>query len=47
MNIDEARHKLEELTNAINHHNHLYYDLSAPVISDYEFDILLQQLIAL
>jgi DNA ligase (NAD+) len=47
MNIDEARHKLEKLTEEINHHNHLYYDLSAPVISDYEFDNLLQQLIAL
>jgi DNA ligase (NAD+) len=47
MNIDEARQKVDELTNAINHHNHLYYDLSAPEISDYEFDLLLQQLIAL
>jgi DNA ligase (NAD+) len=47
MNIDEARHKAEELTNAINHHNHLYYDKSAPQISDYEFDLLLQQLIAI
>jgi len=47
MNIDEARLKAEELTNAINHHNHLYYDKSAPQISDYEFDLLLQQLIAI
>jgi DNA ligase (NAD+) len=47
MNIDEAHQKVIELTNAINNHNHLYYDLSAPQISDYEFDLLLQQLIAL
>ena len=47
MNIDEARLKVEELTKAINHHNHLYYDQSAPLISDFEFDTLLQQLIAI
>jgi len=47
MNIDGARQKVKELTDIINHHNHLYYDLSAPQISDYEFDLLLQQLIAL
>jgi DNA ligase (NAD+) len=47
MTIEEARLKVEELTNIVNHHNHLYYDLSAPLISDYEFDILLRQLITL
>lgn len=47
MNREEASRKVDELTKAINHHNHLYYDLSAPVVSDYEFDQLLQQLMAL
>ena len=47
MNREEAGRKVDELTKAINHHNNLYYDLAAPVISDYEFDQLLQQLIAL
>jgi DNA ligase (NAD+) len=47
MNREEASRKVDELTTAINHHNHLYYDLSAPLISDYEFDQLLQQLIVL
>ena len=47
MNREEASHKVDKLTSAINHHNHLYYDLSVPLISDYEFDQLLQQLIVL
>lgn len=47
MNREEASREIDELTKAINHHNRLYYDLSAPSISDYEFDLLLQQLIAL
>ena len=47
MTREEGSQKIDELTKAINHHNRLYYDLSAPSISDYEFDQLLQQLIAL
>ncbi len=47
MNMEEASRKVDELTKVINHYNHLYYDLAAPVISDYEFDQLLQQLIAI
>jgi len=47
MKREEASHLVKELTKAIHHHNHLYYDLSEPLISDYEFDKLLEQLIAL
>ena len=47
MNREEAIQKVDELTREINHHNQLYYAQSAPTISDYEFDQLLQQLIAL
>lgn len=47
MTREEGSQKIDELTKAINHHNNLYYDLSAPSISDYEFDQLLHQLIAL
>lgn len=44
MNRDEARKEIERLTKELNHHNHLYYVLSAPEISDYDFDMLLKQL---
>lgn len=36
-----------QLRHEINHHNHLYYVEAAPVISDREFDRLLQELIDL
>ena len=36
-----------ELRKEIDHHNHLYYVEAAPVISDREFDRLLQELIDL
>ncbi|MAO32492.1 MAG: DNA ligase (NAD(+)) LigA [Crocinitomicaceae bacterium] len=47
MNIEDAKLKLDQLTKEINHHNNLYYISSAPVISDYEFDQLLNELSAL
>lgn len=40
---DEIRALIEE----INHHNHNYYVLDAPTISDYDFDQLLNRLIEL
>jgi DNA ligase (NAD+) len=43
----EAARKIDELTKQINHHNHLYYQESKQEISDYEFDLLLQELIQL
>jgi DNA ligase (NAD+) len=36
--------RIAELTAQLHHHNHLYYVLSQPEISDYEFDILLVEL---
>lgn len=33
-----------ELESAVRQHNHLYWDLAAPVISDYDFDRLVQEL---
>jgi len=41
------RTRISELTAALNEHNHRYYVLNAPVISDYEFDQLLKELEAL
>jgi DNA ligase (NAD+) len=47
MNREEAKKRIEQLITEINVHNHKYYDLSAPTITDYEFDRLLDELILL
>ncbi len=47
MKLDEAKNKIKELTDQVNHHNDLYYQKNKPEISDYEFDQLLDQLIKL
>ncbi len=44
MNADNPLQQIIGLTRLINEHNHRYYVLSAPVISDQEFDTLLRQL---
>lgn len=47
MTEDEARKRIGALTEQINQHNYLYYVRDKPIISDYEFDQLLQTLIRL
>jgi len=47
MNREETRLRIGQLTSEINLHNHNYYDLSSPTISDFEFDQLLEELIRL
>lgn len=47
MKAEEAKKKIQELTDQVNHHNDLYYQKSKPEISDYEFDQLLEELIKL
>jgi len=44
MTKEEAKTKIEALTEALNHHNYLYYQKSEPVISDFEFDQRLKEL---
>ncbi len=44
MKLAEARNRAEELRKIIDEHNHRYYVLNQPVISDFEFDILLSEL---
>lgn len=44
MREDEARAELERLRREIRHHDHLYYVLDAPEISDEEYDGLLRRL---
>ena len=47
MNKEEAKNRILELTSLIQEHNYNYYILSNPIIKDYEFDMLLQELINL
>lgn len=47
MNKEEAKIKITGLVNELNHHNYRYYVLAQPTITDYEFDMLLEQLAAL
>ncbi len=41
------KHKIEQLRMELNRHNHLYYVLDQPEISDFEFDSLMNNLINL
>jgi DNA ligase (NAD+) len=47
MNKEQVKKRIEELSREIDEHNHRYYILSEPEISDYEFDMLLEELIRL
>ncbi|GAB4239337.1 MAG: NAD-dependent DNA ligase LigA [Ekhidna sp.] len=47
MTKEDAKKTIESLTEELNHHNFLYYQKSAPIISDYEFDQKLKELEAL
>jgi DNA ligase (NAD+) len=47
MTVEEAKARIEELTKVINDHNHRYYVLSNPTISDFDFDRLLDELVRL
>ena len=44
MNIAQAKKRIEELRKTIAYHNKKYYDDDAPVISDFEYDILNNEL---
>lgn len=41
---DAIKARIDQLTEELNAHNHRYYVLAAPIISDYEFDMLLKEL---
>ncbi len=47
MNKEKAKIKIGKLSEEIEKHNYNYYVLSNPVISDYDFDLLLEELIDL
>ena len=47
MNKEEAKTRISELSQTIENHNYNYYILTQPTISDYDFDMLLNELIDL
>src|SRR6202142_3645594 len=47
MNQAQAKKEIQALTKAIEKHNHRYYVLNDPVISDEEYDLLFKKLIDL
>ena len=47
MNKEEAKVRIAELSKIIEGHNYNYYILAQPTISDYDFDMLLNELIIL
>ena len=44
MDKEQAKSRIQSLTREIDQHNHNYYVLSKPIISDFDFDILLKEL---
>jgi len=40
MTREEAKNRIDQLTNELQQHNYNYYVLSKPVIDDYGFDML-------
>jgi len=47
MKAEEAKKRIAELSRQVHRHNYNYYVLSSPEISDYDFDMLLEELIKL
>jgi len=47
MTVTEVNQRIAELSKTIEEHNYRYYVLAKPAISDYEFDMLLEELIKL
>lgn len=47
IDITTSQARIAELSTLLHNHNHNYYQLSTPTVSDYEFDTLLQELIQL
>jgi DNA ligase (NAD+) len=47
MTATDAQQKIQELSTELNRHNYNYYALDNPTISDFEFDKMLEELIAL
>lgn len=47
MDRSEARDRIEKLRTTIEYHNHRYYVMSDPEISDFDYDLLINELVSL
>ena len=47
MITNSIEHRIKKLRDDLNYHNHLYYVMDKPVVSDHEFDKLMNTLIGL
>jgi DNA ligase (NAD+) len=47
MDLQTAKERVKELTRIINEHDYKYYVLAQPEISDYDYDMLMEELIRL
>lgn len=47
MTTEQIKHRIEHLSKEIEQHNYNYYVLDKPTISDYDFDMLLEEVIKL
>ena len=47
MELEEARKEIKELREKLEHYAKLYYDMDAPAITDYEYDMMMNKLKAL
>jgi len=47
MNSHDAQIQINQLVNELNNHNYRYYVLADPILSDYDFDMMLEKLSAL
>lgn len=45
--MDQIKQRIDSLRDELNRHNHLYYVLNAPEITDRDFDMMLKELEAL
>jgi DNA ligase (NAD+) len=44
MTPEQAKERIEELSETLHEHNHNYYVKSEPIISDFQYDQLLKEL---
>ena len=42
--MEQIKDKITQLSKELNKHNHCYYVLSEPLISDFEYDMMMQEL---
>ena len=47
MNQQDAKDKMDELVDKLHYHSYKYYVLDSPEITDYEYDVMMEELTTL